>query len=74
MVTIKISKSAQNHIKHTIVWGAKHLSKQQSSAFIKSLINDWKNQLLVLRESGANSQFIASDSIREIVKQDYRFI
>lgn len=73
MVVIKISKSAQHQVWHAIEWGAKHYPKQQSKAFIKSVINDWKNQLLVMPESGVKSELIASDSIREIVKQDYRF-
>jgi plasmid stabilization system protein ParE len=69
---IVVTKQAQLHIKNAIEWKAKNTDKEQAKEHVKSVITDWKNQMLVAPESGKVCQYLVSDAIRESIKGDYR--
>jgi|TARA_B110000240_G_C13374598_1_gene399739 plasmid stabilization system protein ParE len=70
---IVITNQAQLNIKNAIEWMAKKTNKEQAKEYIKGIVTDWKNQMLVAPESGKVCQYLISDVIRESIKGDYRF-
>lgn len=73
-VNIEITQTAQNHIKDALKWKTLTSGEDKARQVIKANINDWRNQLLVLPESGKPCQYFASDDFREMIKGDYRYV
>jgi len=74
MVTFDITNTAQEQIKQAIRWLDKTVSKDTARDTIKELMMNFKNQLSEMPESGKKCQYLNSDSIREMVKGQYRFV
>ncbi|TMP46614.1 MULTISPECIES: type II toxin-antitoxin system RelE/ParE family toxin [unclassified Pseudoalteromonas] len=73
-VNIEITEYAQDLVKDAIKWHAKSHGMSSARDTIKATIGDWKNQLLVLPESGKQCEYYDSPIFREMIKGDYRFI
>lgn len=74
MTTFKITSTAQKQIKLAIRWLGKTATENTARDTIKQLMTDFKNQLTVLPESGKKCQYLNSDSFREMIKGQYRFV
>lgn len=73
-VNIEITEYAQHLVKYAINWRSKSQGEDEATESIKSIIGDWKNQLLVMPESGKQCEYYDSPIFREMIKGDYRFI
>lgn len=69
-----ITSTAQLQIKQAIRWLEKSTSEQKARETIKELITDFKNQLIVMPESGKKCQYLDLDNYREMIKGQYRFV
>lgn len=73
-IVFSITDTAQMHIKLAIKWRAKKSSIAVASSKVKSVIEDFKNQLTTLPESGHKCQHLDIEHYRELIKDEYRFI
>ena len=74
MTTFEITNTAQQQIKQAIRWLGKTRSENTARDTIKGLMIDFQNQLTVLPESGKKCPYLDSDSFREMIKGQYRFV
>jgi plasmid stabilization system protein ParE len=73
-IVFDITATAQMHIKLAIKWRAKKSTIAVASSKIKTIIEDFKNQLTTLPESGHKCQHLDIEHYRELIKGEYRFI